>query len=277
MQSQTAAELAAKDAEAHQTKIKATEASIEEMLSEIRQHKSAAELNTTDIAAALTSGKQSSETLKSLADIATLVDERIAQYEATLASLKARGEEQLTTITGLLPGATSAGLAHAFSERAALFIVPGRRWQLLFVSSILVLAALSATGFWQIINAAQPLEFSELLRFWLARLPFAAALIWLALHSSREAALAKRLEEDYGYKAAIAASFQGFQRQMAEIGSAAAPESALATLSKDTLATIATPPGRIYERHKLTVSPGTEIAGAGKAIKEALDGTKPAK
>jgi hypothetical protein len=78
------------------------------------------------------------------------------------------------------------------------------------------------------------------------------------LHASHESALAKRLEEDYGYKAAIAQSFEGFQKQMAEIGEEAAAGSPLAKLCEDTLSTIASPPGRIYDKHQLTATPVKE-------------------
>ena len=103
-------------------------------------------------------------------------------------------------------------------------------------------------------------------RLWLGRAPVAAALVWLAIHASRESALAKRLEEDYGYKAAVAASFQGFQKQMAEIEERAGSDSPLTRLCADTLATIGTPPGRIYERHRLTVTPTDEIKDVVKAL-----------
>lgn len=112
------------------------------------------------------------------------------------------------------------------------------------------------------------------------RLPVAGALVWLALHACREAALAKRLEEDYGYKSAIASSFEGFRRQMAAIE--AQPESPLGKLCSDTLLTLAMPPGRIYDKHELTVSIAKELkqyaealAEAAKAVLDAAKALKP--
>ena len=55
---------------------------------------------------------------------------------------------------------------------------------------------------------------------------------------AREPALAKRLEEDYAYKSATASSFQGFQKQMSEIGTSAEGNTPLAKLCENTLATI---------------------------------------
>ncbi|CUK16460.1 Uncharacterised protein [Achromobacter sp. 2789STDY5608615] len=203
-----------------------------------------------------------SATAKLLAEKADNTERIIAAYEKKLSELEVKSAAQLELITSLLPGATAAGLAHAFDDRRKTFLKPGERWQMIFVGSIVLLVLLALSGLWNIYNTGNSLTWGELGRLWLARLPIAAALIWLAMHASREAALAKRLEEDYGYKAAIAASFQGFQKQMADIVNSAAENSPLAKLCGDTLATIANPPGRIYERHQLIVTPGDELLSA---------------
>lgn len=204
--------------------------------------------------------------LKGLSDKAQSVEKRIADYEARLAELEKQSKEQLKTIIGLLPGATSAGLAAAFDERRQSFLSPTKKWQWLFVGSVMLLVVLAGTGLLHLYEDGRVLGYDELLRLWLGRAPVAAALVWLAIHASRESALAKRLEEDYGYKAAVAASFQGFQKQMAEIEERAGSDSPLTRLCADTLATIGTPPGRIYERHRLTVTPTDEIKDVVKAL-----------
>ncbi len=260
----------ATDADSSCVSTKAAEDAAQGALTAISTHKTLADTSIAEISTAREAAQKSAGTLKSLADMAEATEARVASYEKRLSEFEAQAKAQLATIVGLLPGATSAGLAHAFNERGKLFQNPGKRWQWLFIASVVILAVVAASGLWQVVSAAHPLDFSELLRLWLARLPFAAALIWLALHSSREAALAKRLEEDYGYKAAIAASFQGFQKQMAEVGANAGEGSALAKLCDDTLATIASPPGRIYDKHKLTVSPASEVTNIAKALKDVV-------
>lgn len=199
---------------------------------------------------------------KSLANKAETVEQAVVTYEQRLSVLEKQAETQLQTIVDLLPGATAAGLAHAFDDRRKTFLKPGVRWQWLFVGSVSLLAILALSGLSDVYRTMTPLTWDELVRLWLARLPIAGALIWLALHASREAALAKCLEEDYGYKAAIAASFQGFQKQMTDIANSTAENSPLGKLCGDTLATIANPPGRIYEKHQLTVTPSGELAAA---------------
>ena len=99
------------------------------------------------------------------------------------------------------------------------------------------------------------------MRLWLARVPFAAPFIYLAYYASRESGLAKRLEEEYGYKSALSSCFEGFRKQMSEIADNVPQEHPLAKLCTNTLASIANPPGRIYEKHKPGVTPGEALKG----------------
>lgn len=258
------------DAEGADTRAKSAADSAVEALAAITTQKTQAETELTAIAAARELAKTAATATKALADKADVIEARVADYENKLAKSEIQANEQLATITGLLPGATSAGLAHAFDLRRKSFLKPGTRWQWLFVGSVAALVALALTGLWNVVKDGTPLSYDELLRLWLARAPIAGALIWLALHASRESALAKRLEEDYGYKAVIAASFQGFQEQMAKIGATAPANSPLGKLCDDTLATLASPPGRIYDKHKLTISPASELASAARAATEVV-------
>ncbi len=258
------------DAEGADTRAKSAADSAIEALAAITTQKTQAETELSSIVAARDAAKTAATATKALADKADVIEARVADYENKLVNFETQANEQLATITGLLPGATSAGLAHAFDLRRKSFLKPGTRWQWLFVGSVAALVVLALTGLWNVVKDGTPLSYDELLRLWLARIPIAAALIWLALHASRESALAKRLEEDYGYKAVIAASFQGFQEQMAKIGATAPANSPLGKLCDDTLATLASPPGRIYDKHKLTISPASELASAARSVTEVM-------
>ena len=209
---------------------------------------------------------ESEEELRALANKAGETEVNITTYEKRLADLALQCSTQLTTITGLLPNATSAGLASAFGKRGELFRKPLLLWQWKFIGSVGCLIALAGISLCQFIFNQQVLNYDEIFRLWLVRLPLVGALIWLAMHASHESALAKRLEEDYGYKAAIAASFEGFHREMAKYSATDVAGGPLAKLCEDTLATIASPPGRIYDKHKLSDSPGTAAIEAAKAF-----------
>ena len=231
--------------------------------------KATGDADAASVKTAATTAAADAATTKKLADKAATVENRIADYEARLAEFEQKAAKQLQDIVDLLPGATSAGLAHAFDQRRNTFLEPGERWQWIFVGSIVALVILAFTGLVQAWIHTDPLTYSELFRLWLSRLPIAGALVWLALYASRETGLAKRLEEDYGYKSAIASSFQGFQHQMKEIGTSAAPNSPLGKLCEDTLLTLASPPGRIYEKQPLTITPASEVAAIVRATLEA--------
>ena len=266
--SQTAAAQSATAAEGHSSRALTANEAAAEALAAVRAQRASAETELAAVVSARDQAKVASAATKQLASRADEVDARIAAYETALDDLKTQSAAQLDTITRLIPGATAAGLAHAFDDRRKTFLKPATQWQWLFVGSVGALVILALTGLWNVYDAKALLGWDELARMWLARLPIAAALVWLALYASRESALAKRLEEDYGYKAAIATSFQGFQKQMAEIGTAAPQGSPLSKLCEDTLTTIGSPPGRIYDKHKLTITPVGELASvANDAVK----------
>lgn len=224
--------------------------------------------------AARKSAEQAMTQAKSLATRADNVERTLAKYETSIAELEQKCATQLKKIESLLPGATSAGLAQAFAERQKTFKEPSTSWQRIFFWSIVALVIVAGTGLLQVYHMTSAPTYDEVLRLWLSRLPIAGALVWLAIHASRESALAKRLEEDYGYKAAIAASFEGFQNQMAEIDVDVESGTPRARLCADTLSTIATPPGRIYEKHRLVITPSTEIAQAAKGVADAANSIK---
>jgi hypothetical protein len=207
---------------------------------------------------------------KALADKSTELEARVADYEKQLADLRGQSAAQLKKIEELLPAATTAGLAHAFNERRKTFLNPHNRWQWLFVGAVGIIVLVAATGLYEFYKYQDTMTFRTVGLLWLARLPVAGALIWLAMHASRESALAKRLEEDYGFKAAIAACFEGFKKQMSEVGQDVDPNSPLAKLLENTLATIALQPGRIYDGHALIVSPTDELKVVGEAVAGAV-------
>lgn len=250
------------DAEGHKSRAHSANDTAAELLAGVRAVKATVDADSEAISVARELAKASGQTLKSLAEKSEEIEQRVDEYEKRLMVLDKEAQSKLETINGLLPGATAAGLAHAFDLRRQTFLNPSARWQWLFVGSVGALVVLALTGLLSAYGKDGSIGWDELARLWIARFPIAGALVWLALHASRESALAKRLEEDYGYKAAVATSFLGFQKQMAEIGDKVQEGSPLSKLCADTLTTMANPPGRIYEKHNLTVSPAGEVVNA---------------
>lgn len=270
----TSAKQQATEAEGEKVRTKSAADGATELLTNVKTIKGAIDNDAAAIVAARDTAMQSATQTKTLADKAAEVEERIATYENRLKELESLSTDQLKTIEGLLPGATSAHLAHAFDERRKSFLKPMQRWQTIFVGSLAALILLAGQGIMHGFFSNTPFTYDEVLRLWLSRLPVAGALVWLAIHASREAALAKRLEEDYGYKSAVASTFLGFYKQMSEVGATAATNEPLAKLCSDTLTTIASPPGRIYDKHELTISPTKEIATLGKTAVETINEIK---
>ena len=207
--------------------------------------------------------------IKGYVALAKAADERVSKYEESLGALNLSCQNQLDVIKGLLPSATSAGLSSAFNERRKEFLRPGELWNYVFLGALIGLIALGVTGLYQSWGDSK-ITFEYVLTLWAIRLPVAGSLIWLAIHAAREGALAKRLEEDYGYKAAIAASLEGFQEQATKI-TTTDEKQPISVLYGNTLKEIANPPGRIYEKHKLTSSMPKFLGGADKIIDRSGD------
>lgn len=263
------------ESRAVQTKVAGLESETQEasegakgVVAELRALKASVDSEAAAIKKLSESSANDAERTKNLADRAKAIDERIGQYESDLADLSERSGQTLKEIEGLLPGATSTGLASAFDKRRQTFLEPAQRWQWIFVVALIALVILASTGLFQFLWKQGPLTLEEELQFLLIRLPVAGALIWLALHASHESTLARRLEEDYGYKATVAASFQGFHKQMHDMAEGVDHDSAIAILCKNTLAAIADPPGRIYDKKLRPVTPTSVVTEAVKDVGE---------
>ena len=183
------------------------------LLTEIRTSKGSVDTEAIAVTEYKKSAEESAAVAKGLADKAVTVEEKIAQYEKRLGELDIQSTDRLEKIENLLRGATTAGLAHAFDDRRKTFLKPQGNWQKVFIASIVLLTVLAVNGLWTVYHIERAPEWNELVRMWLSRLPLVGALVWLAIYASREAALAKRLEEDYGYKSAIAKCFEGFRKE----------------------------------------------------------------
>lgn len=204
--------------------------------------------------------------LRELAGLASETAASLRDLTVAAGELKSQSEAQAIKIEGLLPGATSAGLASSFAIRRDSFKIPIVLWQAIFILALGLLCGLAWHGLSEVdLNKG----WGALTLHWLSRLPIVVSLIWLALHASREAALARRLEEDYAFKVAVASSFVGFVKKMEEVGKHATAGSPLETLCSDTLRNLSEPPGRIYAQHDLTITPVSQWTDA------ASDSAKP--
>ena len=171
-------------------------------------------------------------------------------------------------IEGLLPGATSAGLASAFEERKRSFSGTIRVWGTVFVLSMIALFAIAYID--PITLQKTAVNEGTLLSFFLARTPFVIPIVWLAVYAGRRHNQALRLEEDYAHKEALSKSFEGYKAQLLEIEAESDEKDATLDLIQRTLEALSLQPGRIYNGGHEDITPATAVRGilAGRRKKE---------
>lgn len=145
------------------------------------------------------------------------LDDMVAGYEQKFSGL----QEQ---IEGLLPGATSAGLATAYNTRRNKAERSAKFYSWAFFAGIVLLALSAAATFtqsfsllpfsWEHINFASAKEYFDKLLF---KLPIVIPVLWATLTVSKRRSEMHRLAEEYAHKEALAQSYEGFKQQIAEM------------------------------------------------------------
>lgn len=186
---------------------------------------------------------------------------RLVKYEEELKRLTTAFSEIQLKLEGLLPHATSVGLASAFHIQKARFSKSQPYWLAGFALAIAALLITAATG----ISAVD--TWDAILRHLVNRLPIIAPLVWLAIYAGHHYNMALRMEEDYAFKEAVSTAFEGYKREMLSIpprpGSDVSP---LVILCENVLRALAERPGRIYDGKSDVVTPLTPATAAFKEI-----------
>ena len=115
-------------------------------------------------------------------------------------------------IEKLLEGATSAGLAEAYSIERKKFIWPIRIWNGVFV---VCLFAISILSFSTLKNLS---SIEEIAKSILHSLPITLPLIWVAVYASKRRSENQRLEQEYAHKEALSRSYISYKKQISELG-----------------------------------------------------------
>jgi hypothetical protein len=109
-------------------------------------------------------------------------------------------------------------------------------------------------------------SWDTILRHLVNRLPLVAPLVWLGIYAGRNYMLALRMQEEYAFKEAISATFEGYKREMQDIQGTAPGVLPLVTLCENVLLTLAQRPGRIYDGSPDDITP---LATISKALTDA--------
>jgi len=203
--------------------------------------------------------------------------ERVTAHEKQLTELMMGYEDLNKKIEGLLPNATSAGLASAFRIQKKRFQRPQLYWLVTFVFTIILLLIVGIVGS-PLVQADGPSgaidTWDAILRHIAVRLPLIVPLVWLGIYAGRNYMLALRVEEEYAFKEAVSTAFEGYKREMANIpavdGNAAPP---LVVLCENVLRALAQRPGRIYEGRHEDITPLSPVRGI-FGLKKTDDATK---
>lgn len=144
---------------------------------------------------------------------------------ANFETKKKTAESLLNQIEGLLPGATSAGLATAYEKRRRKAEASARYYSIAFFTGIVVLAVSAAATVTQTFSFSPFTwdfiaidSFKEYLDKILFKLPLVIPVLWATLTVSKRRSEMQRLAEEYAHKEALAQSYEGFKQQIIELG-----------------------------------------------------------
>lgn len=151
------------------------------------------------------------------------LDEGMASLKIYESEQKVKHQALKEEIESLLPGATSAGLASAFSKMKESFDEPIKNYTYLFYISLMVIIVTSIVSMTKSIGLTGItfVKYSSIVDFFSSlswKLPVVGAAIWLALFSSRRRSEAQRLQQEYAHKESFARSYNSFKKQIEELG-----------------------------------------------------------
>jgi len=215
--------------------------------------------------ALLAEAQTAHENLKMVLDHLAKSDEIATGHEKRVADLTGELQNLVLRVEGLLPGATSAGLASSFNKQRSRFTSPQRQWLRTFVVCIGVLVVLALPSFLAAIGlnwSGQRTDesWSAAWRNLVLRLPIVFPVVWLAIYAGRNYMMSLRMEEDYAYKEAISTAFEGYKREMEKIGADESEKpTPITILCTNILRAISERPGRIYEGRQKDINLVTEV------------------
>jgi len=248
-----AASQAASETDASQKEAEKLCSDAEVLTAKISEHQKTTSQTVEETKALLTLAQTTEADLKKVAEHLAKSDEIATGHEQRVEVLKSELQTLMAKVEGLLPGATSAGLASSFNKQRSRFQSPQKQWLVTFVSCIVVLVVLAIPSFLSGISSSlfgHPTDqsWTAAWRNLILRLPIVAPVVWLAIYAGRNYMMSLRMEEDYAYKEAISTAFEGYKREMEKItGSDGENPTPLTILCTNILRAIAERPGRIYE------------------------------
>ncbi len=152
------------------------------------------------------------------------LDNRFAQLATYERDQKSRHDSLFEKIEGLLPGATSAGLALAYQDLRKGFELPIEKATKVFYIAVGAIPAMALIGsiesitLWPFSIFFVPIpDLEGILKGMLYKALFVLPLIWLAFFASARRSQYERLKQEYAHKEAIAKSYESYSKQLKEL------------------------------------------------------------
>jgi hypothetical protein len=133
------------------------------------------------------------------------------QYEADLKKQQEAFQALTNRIEGLLPGATSAGLAHASKEQKGAYRLP------LLISAGVAVGVLLFLVIYGMATAKPVTEWSGALLQLIAHVHIYGPGIWLVIIALRKLNQFNRLQQEYAHKETLANTYVGFSREVEKL------------------------------------------------------------
>lgn len=249
-------EASANEAKQHAVEVEGTVSEAQNKLSTIQSTLETGKAVVAELGEIKHSAVEHKDTIEVLAKKADELGESIDQYEAKHHELMEHLETDQERIDYLLPQAASAGLASAFARRVDELKGPKRWWAIGFILGIFALGYLGIDITTKIL--AMKAADAEVWVKLLYRLPVLLPAIWFTWFSARRYSYAERIQEDYAHKEASARAFEGYKKQMKEVGLEGDDEM-LKLLCERAIETYSKDPQRIYENKVRDVSPTSKM------------------
>jgi hypothetical protein len=139
----------------------------------------------------------------------------IEGYETDIKKKKSEWEESCNTlfkkIEGLLPGATSTGLASAYQEQGKKYKQPYWLWSIAFLLVTIGMIIFS------ICTLHDATTVQDALIKIISRTPFFVPAIWLAVFASKQQSQNRRLQEEYAHKETLSKSYESYKRELEKL------------------------------------------------------------
>ncbi|MEW5794905.1 MAG: hypothetical protein AB1772_00965 [Candidatus Zixiibacteriota bacterium] len=194
----------------------------------------------------------------SVAEINTKADDLVSRLNKELKNTFETRDDMVEKLNqvhdraeSLLPGTTSAGLAHAFRQRKEDIAKTKKLWFIYFAASIL-----SLVGFVILIVLEYPSGTATQTNadWWqhvLQRTPLTFPFIWAGWFFGRNFGHMIRLEEVYAFKETVSRSFEGYKTQMSEVSA----DKGLPYLCEEAIKILSASPLSIFERQTSDETP----------------------